>query len=146
VKIALDELIRQAPGVAHAIVATADGLVLAASDALVAARADQLATLTCGLISLATGGSDLMAWGQVEMCRVDMEAGLLIVIRISDGSNLAALVAGRTGEDRRPTDIGQVAYEMSRLVTRLGDILTPQLRAQLTNAAAMSMTLTKAAL
>jgi hypothetical protein len=50
-----------------------------------------------------------------------MEQGLLIVMAISDGSSLAVLA----GDD---CDMDLVAYEMSLLVVRVGDALTPEVR------------------
>jgi predicted regulator of Ras-like GTPase activity (Roadblock/LC7/MglB family) len=53
-----------------------------------------------------------------------MERGLLISMSISDGSCLAVLAASGC-------DVGVVAYQMAVLVTRVGDVLTPTLRAEL---------------
>jgi predicted regulator of Ras-like GTPase activity (Roadblock/LC7/MglB family) len=53
-----------------------------------------------------------------------MERGYLFLMSVSDGSSLAVLAA--------PTcDIGTVAYEMTLLVERVGQQITPELRAQL---------------
>jgi hypothetical protein len=48
----------------------------------------------------------------------------MLVMSISDGSSFAVLADPRC-------DIGQVAYEMTLLVDRVGRMLTPELRAQL---------------
>lgn len=53
-----------------------------------------------------------------------MERDLLVVMAISDGSCLTVLAASAC-------DVGVVAYEMTVLVTRAGDVLTPSLRAEL---------------
>jgi uncharacterized protein len=53
-----------------------------------------------------------------------MDRGLLIVMSIRDGSCLAVLAAS-------PCDVRVVAYQMAVLVTRVGDLLTPTLRAEL---------------
>jgi hypothetical protein len=53
-----------------------------------------------------------------------MDRGLLVVMAISDGSCLTVLAASAC-------DVGVVAYEMTMLVTRAGDVLTPGLRAEL---------------
>jgi predicted regulator of Ras-like GTPase activity (Roadblock/LC7/MglB family) len=52
---------------------------------------------------------------------VDMQRGLLIVMAISDGSSLAVLAAA-------DCDTGLVAYEMTLLVERVGNALTPAMR------------------
>ena len=61
--------------------------------------------------------------GPVSQTVVDMERGLLIVMAISDGSSLAALVTGEA-----TADMDLVAYEMSLLVAKVGDALTPEAR------------------
>ena len=53
-----------------------------------------------------------------------MEGGFLFVMSISDGSCLTVLAAA-------PCDVGVVAYQMAVLVTRVGEVLTPTLRAEL---------------
>jgi predicted regulator of Ras-like GTPase activity (Roadblock/LC7/MglB family) len=109
------------PSVAHAIVVSADGLPVALSSGFPAERAEQLAAVTSGVTSLAEGASRMFEGGPVTQTVVDMERGLLIVMAISNGSSLAALV----GDD---CDMGLVAYEMSLLVVQVGDALTPGVR------------------
>jgi uncharacterized protein len=53
-----------------------------------------------------------------------MDRGLLVVMAISDGSCLTQLAGAAC-------DVGVVAYEMTVLVTRSGEVLTPGLRAEL---------------
>ena len=112
------------PGVAHAVVVSADGLMLAASSRLPADRADQLAAVASGLISLTQGAARCFEAGAVRETVVEMERGVMLVMSISDGSSLAVLADPRC-------DIGQVAYEMTLLVDRVGRLLTPELRARL---------------
>jgi uncharacterized protein len=109
------------PSVAHAIVVSSDGLPMAYSQGFPPDRADQLAAVTSGLTSLTQGASRIFEGGEVTQTVVDMERGLLIVMAISDGSSLAVLA----GDD---CDMGLVAYEMSLLVVRVGDALTPEVR------------------
>jgi uncharacterized protein len=108
-------------GVAHAIVVSSDGLPVAYSQGFPAERAEQLAAVTSGLASLTEGACRMFEGGGVARTVVDMEQGLLIVMAISDGSSLAVLVADEC-------DMGLVAYEMSLLVERVGDVLTPEAR------------------
>jgi uncharacterized protein len=112
------------PGVAHALVVSADGLPIAVSDRLDRSRADQLAAIASGLASLTLGASHCFAGGLVKQTVVEMERGLLFVMSISDGSCLAVLATSTC-------DVGVVAYEMTVLVARTGDVLTPTLRAEL---------------
>ena len=114
----------QTPGVAHALVVSADGLPVAATQRLDRPKADQLAAIASGLASLTQGGARYMDGGLVKQTVVEMDRGLLVVMAISDGSCLAVLAGSSC-------DVGVVAYEMTVLVTRTGDVLTPALRAEL---------------
>lgn len=116
------------PGVAHAVVVSADGLLVSTSARLPVDRADQLAAVASGLVSLTSGAARCFEAGPVRETVVEMERGVMIVMSISDGSSLAVLAAPRC-------DIGQVAYEMTLLVDRVGRMLTPELRAQLQGSA-----------
>jgi uncharacterized protein len=112
------------PAVAHAMVVSADGLPVAVSDRLDRPMVDQLAAIASGLASLTQGAARLLDRGVVKQTMVEMDRGLLIVMAISDGSCLTVLAAS-------PCDAGVVAYQMAVLVTRVGDLLTPTLRAEL---------------
>ena len=112
------------PGVAHAMVVSADGLPVAVSERLDRPRADQLAAISSGLASLTVGASRCFGGGLVKQTVVEMEGGFMFVMSISDGSCLAVLAASSC-------NVGVVAYEMTVLVTRAGDVLTPSLRAEL---------------
>ncbi len=70
------------------------------------------------------GAARLLQAGEVNQTVVEMARGLMFVMTISDGSCLAALAAPSC-------DVGLVGYEMALLVMRAGDVLTPQLRAEL---------------
>ena len=107
--------------VAHAVVVSADGLPLAYNARFPRDHADQLAAVTSGLASLTQGAARVFAAGRVIQTAVEMEAGLFVVMSISNGSSLAALAAS-------DCDLGLVAYEMSLLVERVGRELTPASR------------------
>jgi predicted regulator of Ras-like GTPase activity (Roadblock/LC7/MglB family) len=115
---------RSVPGAAHAIVLSADGLLMAVSERLDRARADQLAAVASGLASLTQGAARLLGGGKVTQTVVEMENGFLFVMSVSDGSCLAVLAAPSC-------DIGLIGYEMALLVARTGEVLTPELRAEL---------------
>jgi uncharacterized protein len=112
------------PGVAHAMVVSADGLPVAVSERLDRPKADQLAAIACGLSSLTQGSARCIDGGLVKQTVVEMDQGLLVVMAISDGSCLTVLASSSC-------DVGVVAYEMTVLVDRTGDVLTPALRAEL---------------
>ena len=120
----VNNFVHSTAGVAHATVVSSDGLLLAISDRLERARADQLAAVASGLASITAGAARLLQAGPVNQTVVEMEKGLMFVMTISDGSCLAALAAPSC-------DVGLVGYEMALLVMRAGDVLTPQLRAEL---------------
>ena len=106
------------------MVVSADGLLLASSQGLPRERAEQLSAVASGLVSLTHGAARCFEGGAVNQTVVEMERGYLFLMSISDGSCLAVLAS--------PTaDIGKVAYEMTLLVDRVGQRLTPELRAQL---------------
>jgi hypothetical protein len=117
-------LAKRTPGVAHAMVVSADGLPVAVSERLDRAKANQLAAVASGLASLTQGGARCIDGGLVKQAVVEMDRGLLLVMAISDGSCLAVLAASSC-------DVGVVAYEMTMLVSRAGDVLTPSLRVEL---------------
>jgi uncharacterized protein len=115
---------RNTPGVAHAMVVSADGLPVAVSERLDRGRADQVAAIASGLASLTQGAARCIDGGLVKQTVVEMGRGLLVVMSISDGSCLTVLAAS-------PSEVGVIAYEMALLVARAGDVLTPTLRAEL---------------
>jgi hypothetical protein len=120
----VNTFVRGTPGVAHAIVVSSDGLLIAVSDRLDRGRADQLSAVASGVSSLTGGASRLLDAGDVNQTVVEMEKGFMFVMTISDGSCLAVLASPSC-------DVGLVGYEMALLVARTGDVMTPQLRAEL---------------
>jgi uncharacterized protein len=119
----VDDFVNRVPGVAHALVVSAEGMPLTGSAYLPRDRADQLAAVASGLASLVQGASRCFDAGRVMQTVVELEGGIMLVMSISDGSSLAVLAT--------PTcDIGLVGYEMTLLVDRAGRQLTPHPRAQ----------------
>jgi len=112
------------PGVAHAMVVSADGLPVAVSERLDRVMADQLAAIASGVASLSQGAARYFDAGLVKQTVVEMQRGFLLVMAISDGSCLTVLAASSC-------DVGVVGYEMALLVARAGEVLTPSLRAEL---------------
>ncbi|CAL9384375.1 roadblock/LC7 domain-containing protein [Saccharothrix sp. NPDC042600] len=120
----VDDFVNRVAGVAHAIVVSADGLLLASSERLPLDRAEQLAAVASGLVSLNLGAARCFEAGDVKQTVVEMERGYLFLMSISDGSCLAVLAAPNC-------DIGLIGYAMTRLVERVGVQLTPEIRSQL---------------
>jgi predicted regulator of Ras-like GTPase activity (Roadblock/LC7/MglB family) len=117
-------LVRNTAGGAHAAVISSDGLLVAVSDRLDRARADQLAAIASGVESLTQGAARLFQAGSVNQTVVEMEKGFLFVMSVRDGSCLAVLAAPSC-------DVGLIGYEMAMMVAKAGEVLTPQLRAEL---------------
>ena len=120
----VSDFVEEVPGVAHAVVVSADGLPMAFSAGFPKDRADQLAAIAAGLVSLTAGSARVFEGGVVMQTLVEMERGLMLVMSISDGSCLAVLAAP-------DCDMGLVAYQMTILVERAGQVLTPDVRAEL---------------
>ncbi|TMR23074.1 roadblock/LC7 domain-containing protein [Nonomuraea turkmeniaca] len=122
----VSSFVDEVPGVAHAVVVSADGLPMAFSRDFPKDRADQLAAIAAGLVSLTQGSARVFEGGSVTQTLVEMDRGLLLVMSISDGSSLAVLAAP-------DCDMGLVAYQMTILVERAGQVLTPAVRAELSS-------------
>jgi hypothetical protein len=67
------------------------------------------------------GAARIFAAGQPTQALVEMEGGLLLVKAISDGSSVAVLASPECDTDL-------VAYEMTRMVEAVGEVLTPAVR------------------
>ncbi|HEV2778356.1 MAG TPA: roadblock/LC7 domain-containing protein [Actinophytocola sp.] len=112
---------KDVPGVAHAVLVSADGLMVAASEGLPRDRADQLSAMAAGLASLTTGAAALFTAGRVVQSVIEMERGFLLLMSVGDGSHLAVLAAAGC-------DIGLVGYEMTLLVDRVGRMVDTPVR------------------
>jgi uncharacterized protein len=109
--------------VAHAIVVSADGVPLALSEGIPDQAVEQFSAITSGLTSLIRGAAQIMEAGLPLQAMVEMDRGLMFVKQISDGSSLAVLTAPEC-------DTRQVSYEMTLLVERVGELLTPAIRSE----------------
>jgi predicted regulator of Ras-like GTPase activity (Roadblock/LC7/MglB family) len=123
----LDNFVDRTPGVEQAVVVSADGLPMAQSRTIDEDAADRFAAVASGLIGLAYGAAGRFGGGAVTQIVVEMERAFLFVTGISDGSCLA-VVADASG------DVGLIGYEMTVLAERCGQVLTPDLRAELHSA------------
>ena len=111
------------PDAAHAVVVSADGVLLARSEDIPPAFAERFALITCGLASLIQGAARIFEAGSPTQALVEMESGLMLVKVIGDGSSLAVLAAPECDTDL-------VSYEMTLLVEAVGEALTPAARSQ----------------
>lgn len=124
----LNNFVDRVAGVSYAVVVSSDGLLLTSSVGLPRDRADQLAAVASGMSSLTRGAARVFSAGNVVQTIVEMEGGCMLLMAIADGSCLAVLAAPNC-------DLGLIAYEMTLLVDRAGELLTPELRTQLRVAA-----------
>lgn len=113
----MNNFVEQTAGISHAIVVSADGLMMGSSDQLPPERAEQLAAITAGTVSLTYGVARNCDSARVVQTIIEMEAGYMFLVSISDGSCIAVLAA-------RGCDVGQVGYEITLLVDRVGRVLS----------------------
>src|SRR2546423_15251230 len=85
----VNDFTARVPGVAHAVVVSADGLLLTASARLPLDRADQLAAVASGCVSLTQGAARCFEAGGVKETIVEMERGVLLLVAISERSCLS---------------------------------------------------------
>ncbi|MEU4686898.1 roadblock/LC7 domain-containing protein [Streptomyces xinghaiensis] len=112
----LNDLTKRLAYVRHGLILSNDGLVTAASEELGREDAEHLAAVCSGLHSLAKGSAHHFAAGRVRQTMVEFDDGVLFVTAAGDGSCLCVLTAAEA-------DVGQVAYEMTLLVNRVGEHL-----------------------
>ncbi|UQW99994.1 nitrate- and nitrite sensing domain-containing protein [Streptomyces sp. RerS4] len=112
----LDDMVTRVREVRHAVVLSNDGLAVGSSSALSREDAEHLAAVASGFHSLAKGAGRHFHAGGVRQTMVEMDEGFLFVAAAGDGSCLAVLSAAGA-------DIGLIAYEMARLVKRVGEHL-----------------------
>ncbi|MFF1697597.1 roadblock/LC7 domain-containing protein [Streptomyces sp. NPDC055239] len=112
----LDDLTKRMESVRHALVLSNDGLVTGASSELRREDAEHLAAVSSGLHSLAKGSGRHFHAGNVRQTMIEFDDAVLFVTAAGDGSCLCVLSSAEA-------DIGQVAYEMTLLVNRVGEHL-----------------------
>jgi predicted regulator of Ras-like GTPase activity (Roadblock/LC7/MglB family) len=112
----LDDLTERVEPIRHALVLSNDGLVTGTSTGLRREDAEHLAAVSSGLHSLAKGSGRHFGAGQVRQTMIEFDDAILFVTAAGPGSCLCVLSAAEA-------DIGQIAYEMTLLVNRVGEHL-----------------------
>jgi predicted regulator of Ras-like GTPase activity (Roadblock/LC7/MglB family) len=117
----LDEL-AAFPSVLNAAVLSTDGLIIQKSSSLPQDAADLMAAAASSLYSVAAGTGRRFRSGPVHQVVIEYEDHTLFIAAAGENARLAVLC----GED---VDMGAIAYEMGRLVTRIGQYLGSVARA-----------------
>ncbi|GHH62864.1 roadblock/LC7 domain-containing protein [Kitasatospora indigofera] len=112
----LDELVSRVPQVRYAVMLSSDGLAMGTSAGLGREDGEHLAAVASGLHSLAKGAGRHFGAGEVRQTMVELEDGFLFVAVAGESSCLAVFSTAEA-------DLGLVAYEMARLVRRVGEHL-----------------------
>ncbi|MEO5874448.1 MAG: roadblock/LC7 domain-containing protein [Streptosporangiaceae bacterium] len=109
----LNEFVSNVPAVRQSVILSRDGITMAASNGLGREAAEHLSALAAGLQGLARGAGRHFDGGRIQQTVIEMESVMLFVIAAGEGSCLAVLCAAEA-------DAGQIAYEMTVLVKRVG--------------------------
>ncbi|MGW2840124.1 roadblock/LC7 domain-containing protein [Streptomyces sp. NPDC001493] len=109
----LDELVDRVSSIRQALVLSRDGLATGTSWDLSREDGEHLAAVASGFHSLAKGVGRHFDAGQVRQTVVELDEAFLFVTAAGDGSCLAVLADA-------DSDVGQVAYEMTLMVKRVG--------------------------
>jgi predicted regulator of Ras-like GTPase activity (Roadblock/LC7/MglB family) len=113
----LDDLVERVTHIRKAVVLSGDGLATGVSRELTREDGEHLAAVASGFHSLAKGVGRHFQAGAVRQTVVELEDAFLFVTAAGDGSCLAVLADA-------DADIGQVAYEMTLLVRKVGSHLS----------------------
>jgi predicted regulator of Ras-like GTPase activity (Roadblock/LC7/MglB family) len=109
----LGNMVTTVDRVRHAVLLSGDGLPMAASPGIRPDEMDRLAALASGVQSLARGAGQELAAGEVRQTVIEMDLALLFIVAAGHGTCLTVVADIEA-------DAGQVAYEMTILVKRVG--------------------------
>jgi predicted regulator of Ras-like GTPase activity (Roadblock/LC7/MglB family) len=111
----LDEL-AELPHVISVVVLSTDGLIVQKSTSMAQELAEILAAGASSMYSVAAGTGRRFASGPVQQVVIEFDEHTLFIAAAGQNARLAVLCD-------QDVDMGMVAYEVSRLVTRIGDYL-----------------------
>ena len=126
----LSTFVTETAGVSDAVAVSSDGVLLARSSSLARDEGEQLCAIIAGCASLAQATDRALGSGGLERVIISMNQGFLFVTAIADGSCLGVVAA-------HDCDVGSVGYQTTELVSRVGNLLTPRLVAELRRVASM---------
>lgn len=125
----LDDLVGRVAGARHAVVLSADGLLVDHSPEMSLLDAEALAASASALHGLARGTGHRFNGGGIRQTVVEMDQAFLFVTAANDGSCVAMLGSAHA-------DVGTIAYEINLFVTRAGAAIEAAPRGRLDPAAA----------
>jgi predicted regulator of Ras-like GTPase activity (Roadblock/LC7/MglB family) len=117
----LDELVERVASIRKALVLSGDGLPTGVSKDLSREDSEHLAAVASGFHSLAKGAGRHFGAGGVRQTMIEYDDAVLFVTAAGTGSCLCVLSGAEA-------DIGQIAYEMTLLVNRVGESLDVEAR------------------
>ena len=117
----LDDLVSRVSETKHAVVLSADGLLMATSKEFELDDAEHLAAVASGIQSLAKGAGERFAGGPVRQTIVEMQSAFMLVTVAGQGACLAVLSSEQA-------DVGLIAYEMAMLIAGLDEHLSSPAR------------------
>jgi predicted regulator of Ras-like GTPase activity (Roadblock/LC7/MglB family) len=120
----LEDLVQRVDDIRHAVLLSADGLLIAASARLERPDAEHLSAVASGFHSLARGAGRHFDGGAVRQTVVETDAWFFFVTAAGHGANLAVIAASSC-------DVGLVAFEMNLLIQRVGQSLATASRSPL---------------
>lgn len=111
----LDGLV-EIPNVAYAVVLSTDGLIVQKSTSLSQDVGEVLAAAASSMYSVAAGTGRRFDSGRVQRVVIEYQDRIMLIAGAGPNARLAVLCD-------EAVDLGTIAYEMSRLVTRIGEYL-----------------------
>lgn len=126
----LEKYLADVPGVQQVIGVSSDGLLMAMAAPMNRGDADKLAATVSGATTLAVSAGKLLGKGALSQVITEFEDGYFVATLIKGRSCLGVVTTA-------DCDLGQVGYEATMMVERIGAILTPSLITELKGSLAL---------
>jgi predicted regulator of Ras-like GTPase activity (Roadblock/LC7/MglB family) len=117
----MGDLADRVAGVEHAVLLTADGLLMAHSTGISTADAEHLSAVGSAFRSLSQGTGRHFGFGTARQTVVELDQAY-VLISAAGPSACLALVVAESG------DLGLVAYELNHVVAQVGQHLAAEVR------------------
>ncbi|MFE3960937.1 roadblock/LC7 domain-containing protein [Nocardia sp. NPDC059091] len=117
----LDDMIARLPGVQNSVVLSTDGLLLGRSATLTRDDAERFCAMASAVHGLARGAGLHFQAGDVCQTMIELDHAVLFITAAGPNACLA-LLADETA------DLGMAAYEVNRVVDRVGAHLSVSVR------------------